>query len=379
MNRNTARWFALLLVLCLSGCAGPLERLPPVSTKLDCAADGMDCLGMARTRFANYHREKLAEIMRHRNGYTRPSQPVAYFHDRRTRYSVLLIHGVTDSAYYMADVAESLYGLGLNVVTVLLPGHGADSHAMLTVRAEQWRSEVDRGLEMARLAGERVIVGGFSLGAALTIDAQLRQTDIAGLLLFAPAIVLRSYDSVLPLTCVPGLRSVVTDTPLHDNPVKYKSRYLNALCQLTRVLAANLRPVSDVEDAPVTTREKLRALAERIRVPTFIAFSYADERIAPAAALELGAHIPAPVMVATFGSGTAPSLGQDGEFRSLGNAPLRHSCLIRRTNCYNGQANPCYEQMIGALSEFLARHFEVAGGAATAVRLPCDQTPPPGC
>ena len=99
--------------------------------------------------------------------------------------------------------------------------------------------------------------------------------------MFSPAIRLRSFASISTLACVPVLRSYVHETDLPPNPVKYKYRVGNSVCQLSRLMEHNHWAGNT---GAVTVSEQLRALAQRVRVPTFVALSYGDRR-SPTAAL----------------------------------------------------------------------------------------------
>jgi len=158
-----AGWLELLLflILGLEGCATALAPTLVLPHTVQCAPDGRDCLAQGRADFEAYRRVKLQEIQDKSQGYRLPSAPVAFIHPKRTEYSVLLIHGLNDSAYYMADLGEFMYRKGFNVITVLLPGHGTGTQDMLDVTAEQWRTEVDLGLGMASLVGQKIIWGAF--------------------------------------------------------------------------------------------------------------------------------------------------------------------------------------------------------------------------
>ncbi|MEN8261619.1 MAG: alpha/beta fold hydrolase, partial [Pseudomonadota bacterium] len=286
----------------------------------------------------------------------------ALIHPVRTEYSVLLVHGINDSAYYMADVGELLYRNGFNVITVLLPGHGTNTKDMLNVKAEQWRSEVELGLKMASLVGKKIMLGGFSLGGALAIDAVLRHQDIHGLLLFSPAIRLRSYDSIAALACAPGLRSYMVETKLMRNPVKYKRRAGNGACQLSRLMQHNLAFADNDTGESRAKSNRLRKMARRVRIPTFLAMSYADARISPRTMLEFAGSVPAPVFVATFGStehADAPVLSNGGTIRHIADDNLPHSFLVRRSNPHNGQKNPYFDLLGEAVIDFLNEHFHL--------------------
>jgi len=367
VQRRRAAWRAALasVALALQGCASTLAPMSAPAPAPRCAPGGQDCLARGRDAFDAYRRAKVEAIRAKSDGYRLPSAPVALLHPVRTDYAVLLVHGLNDSAYYMADIGDLLYGSGANVVTVLLPGHGTDQRDMLDVSAEMWRAEVDLGLDMAALVGRRVIVGGFSLGGALALDAVLRRPDIQGLLLFSPAIRLRSFDGVASLTCAPGLREFEWETELPQNPVKYRYRAGNGVCQLTRIMQRNLAAGDGAARNPPVAADEVRGLARRVSVPTFLALSFADARISPEAALEFAGNASAPVMVATFGRPEGDRLAPVAateEIRHVADAGLPHSYLVRRSNPYNGQENPCFDRMAAALADFLFEHFHLGAG-----------------
>ena len=374
-RRIVLRLTLLLVVFVLEGCAHTLAPKLESSHTQICAPDGQDCLVRGHKAFEDYHRLKVETIQYKSLGYRLPGAPVAFIHPVRTEYSALLIHGLNDSAYYMADLGESLHRSGLNVVTVLLPGHGTDTRDMLDVTTEQWRTEVDKGLEMAALVGKKVIVGGFSLGGALAIDAVTRRPDIHGLLLFSPAIKLRSFDTISSLMCAPGLRTYERKTDLPQNPVKYKYRMGNGACQLIRLMKRNLTASNATENRMVIASEQLRELARRVKVPTFMALSYADERISPEAALEFAHNVQAPVLVATFGKteneSTAPLSGTV-KILPLSDTGLQHSYLVRRSNPYNGQENQCYDTLASVMTGFLSEQLYLDTGSSDTSHPNCE-------
>ncbi|MDJ0807070.1 MAG: alpha/beta fold hydrolase [Gammaproteobacteria bacterium] len=344
----------------LLGCARALAPMAVIPAQLLCGVDEDDCLRLGESQFTQYRQEKLTQIERTRGEPCLPCAPTAHLYPRRTEYSVLLVHGLNDSAYYMEDIAALLYRQGFNVLTILLPGHGTKTQDMLEVTAEQWRAEVGRGLEMASLVGRKLIVGGFSLGGALTIDAALRRTDIHGLLLFSPAIKLRSFNAVSSLSCTPGLRELSVETNLPPNPVKYKHRVGNGVCQLSRIIENNLNQGERQPDEAASFTVRLEDMARRLKVPTFVALTYADARISPQAVLDWSGQINSSVTLATFGqqdSAVAPRLPNGGKVIHINDENLPHSYLLRRTNPYNNQQNPYFDEMSRVLLGFLQRNF----------------------
>ena len=353
-------WMLLASLVLLAGCARPLAPVLVKPDAIPCGARYDLCLEQGKQRFAAYRQAKLELIQQRSRGYRLPGVPAAWIHPYRTEYAVLLIHGLNDSAYYMADLAELLYRQGYNVLTLLLPGHGTDTRDMLEVTAEQWRAEVEQGLAMTQLVGRKLIVGGFSLGGALSIDAALRHADIHGLILFSPAVKLQYFNGLSGLSCVPGLADLSVETDLAENPVKYKHRVANGVCQLARLIEGNLADGEAKDRKTVPFEQRLRAMGQRIRVPTFIALTFNDARIAPEAVITLADAIYAPVLVATFGKpadAMPTTLTNGGQIVHITDQNLDHSFLIRRTNPYNGQQNPHFDEMAEVLVRFVSQHF----------------------
>jgi alpha-beta hydrolase superfamily lysophospholipase len=351
---------AVLIAFALAGCAAPPLGPLAAPTTQSCNAAPDSCFALARSAFEAYRQGKLHAIATRSNGYRMPSAPVAMLHPHRTRYAALLVHGLNDSAYYMEDLAAVLYDAGFNVITILLPGHGTNTADMRDVTAEQWREEVQTGLSLAAQVGDRLIVGGMSLGGALAIDAVQYRSDIAGLLLFVPALQFRSYSAMAWLTCAPVLRTIAVPTPIVPNPVKYKDRQVNGVCQLYRLMMHNVRNAGQASGDIAPDEAGIRAMASSIHVPTFVALTYADVRVSPRAILEFAENVKAPAVIATFGvpKGFEPPAPGNGAIPlSITSDSLQHSYLVRRSNAYNGQCNPYFGKMRQTLLNFLKTNF----------------------
>ncbi len=356
----------MVAALGLFGCATPLD--PPLGPTQTQACENGDraCFQMGRQAFDLYRRAKTAKIERTLKGYRLPSVPVAFLHPERKEYAALLVHGLNDSAYYMADIAAILHEQGFNVVTILLPGHGTSSEDMIEVTAEQWRAEVQMGLAMAAHVGRRVTVGGFSVGAALAIDAMLSGAAIEGLFLFSPPIEFRSefLQAFGGLTCLPVVKSITVETDIVENPVKYKYRSANGVCQTYRIVQNNAVQGGRSQRGAVHREDAAGRLGAKVKVPTFVALTYADARVLPDSIIEFAAAIEAPVTLATFAlpnSSGQPEFQQGGKVAHVTDDPLPHSFLIRRSNPYNEQRNPYFEALRTVLVEHLQTHFPTSG------------------
>lgn len=132
--------------------------------------------------------------------------PFRLDHGKKTKTSVLLIHGIFSSPLHFHSMAEAFYKNGHNVVTVLLPGHWEkDLLSIDKLDSFAWTKEVNRGLELALEAGDQVIVAGHSLGGLLAIEQALKNPkDVAAVVAFSPA--LKVWDAVL-IACRTGVWS----------------------------------------------------------------------------------------------------------------------------------------------------------------------------
>ncbi len=353
--------FLVCFVLSMAAASGKaIAQVSVESMSIVCDRQADRCMESGRLRFQQYQQLKRAEIREKSGNYRLPSIPIARFYPQRTEYSVLLIHGLNDSPFYMGDLAELLYKHGFNVVTILLPGHGTDTRDIRHITAEQWQAEVETGLQIASLVGKNLIVGGFSLGGALAIGAATRYPVIHALLLFAPAIRLPYFDSLYSLSCLPVLRGLAINSKMPVNPVKYKYRTMNGICQVYRLLNNQLGPVYPQSPA-ITNHRMLHESAARVHVPTFGAMTYADERVSPKAILEFFSALDAPALLTTFGStpekDRPPSLANGADIVHISDQDLPHSYLVRRVNQYNGQANPYFDRVARKLLDFLTKYL----------------------
>lgn len=105
--------------------------------------------------------------------------------------AVLLVHGLTDSPYLFHDLATLFYGKGLNVRTLLLPGHATAPEALTDVEYEQWQQATRYAIARTLEDYEHVYLGGFSTGGALILDTLLSTKQnvdkLKGIMLWAPA------------------------------------------------------------------------------------------------------------------------------------------------------------------------------------------------
>jgi esterase/lipase len=193
------------------------------------------------------------------------------------RRGILLIHGLTDSPYFMRHLAAFFQQHGFRVMAILLPGHGTQPGDLLDVNWREWSNAVSYGTD--RLANEvdEIYLGGFSAGGALSIHQSLHDNRVRGLFLFSPALGITSraahanlhklYSWLMPSAKWVG---IMPDVDIY----KYESFPKNAAAQMYALTQA--------------TSQQLQQHA--IDIPVFIAASRDDATVEISATLEFMAH-----------------------------------------------------------------------------------------
>lgn len=117
--------------------------------------------------------------------------PRKLVHDNRAENAMVLVHGLTDSPFYMTAIAEYLHKfLGYNVYMPLLHYHGLKyPEGMAGVSLTQWKNNVRFAVSHAAESAERVSIGGFSTGGALAFYFGCTDPAISGdIYLFSAAL-----------------------------------------------------------------------------------------------------------------------------------------------------------------------------------------------
>ncbi|MGD9875167.1 alpha/beta fold hydrolase [Desulfococcus sp.] len=99
---------------------------------------------------------------------------------------VLLIHGYMSAPIEMAELAGYLGSKGITVYVARLRGHGTSPDDLATRTYSDWLNAVDAGFAVVRSLCKRVVVGGFSTGAALALDLVSRNEGVQGVFAVCP-------------------------------------------------------------------------------------------------------------------------------------------------------------------------------------------------
>lgn len=116
--------------------------------------------------------------------------PFVRDHGHKTKRAIVLIHGISETPAGMKFLAEEYHKQGFNVITVLLEGHGTTPEALNNGNLAAWRDQIDHAVKQAAPLGDKVMIGGYSFGATLALDAGARLKDtIGGVALHSPMLV----------------------------------------------------------------------------------------------------------------------------------------------------------------------------------------------
>lgn len=198
-------------------------------------------------------------------------------HGKPYRRGVLLIHGLTDSPYFMRHLAEIFQEDGFRVMAVLLPGHGTRPGDLLEVTWQEWAKAVAYGADRLAEEVDGIYLAGFSAGGVLSIYQSLIDDRVRGLFLFSPALRITSRAARADLHklyswLMPSAKwvSICPDKGLY----KYESIPKNAAAQmyaLTKKLSSMLRE-------------------HEVGIPVFTAASQDDATANSSATLKFMAH-----------------------------------------------------------------------------------------
>lgn len=179
--------------LLLAGCAGPGAPVQPLgqTSFAEYAADTRSWIEDRRPLLSADATSAKAEIDGNAPFEKRPEHP--------NGGGILLIHGLGDSPWTWRDQADAMAAEGWLVRTVLLPGCGTVPADMTGPSADDWRRVVDeqarilkRDLEAEWGEDARVWLGGFSTGGNLALAYGRAHDWVAGLVLFSPAVEIRT-------------------------------------------------------------------------------------------------------------------------------------------------------------------------------------------
>ena len=206
--------------------------------------------------------------------------PRCYEHERTPERAVVLVHGLTDSPYFLDAIGRRFHAEGWNVYLPLLHMHGLrDPMDMLGVSRAEWKRNVGFAVDAAASTGARVSVGGLSTGGTLAVYEGLREEGrIDGaLFLFAAALRLTPQKPSRLVRTLHRLglhalgrlfrsRSRFEGELIGENPYRYDRMDMDAVRQLIAL-------IREVE----ALRAERESAGKAIALPVFAAHAENDQ------------------------------------------------------------------------------------------------------
>ncbi len=111
------------------------------------------------------------------------------------RVGVLLSHGFTGQPASVKPWGEHLAALGYAVEVPRLPGHGTTWQEMNRTTWVDWYGELTRVFDRLCLDNDAVVVGGLSMGGALSLPLAAEHPDrVPGVVVVNPAVATKRFD-----------------------------------------------------------------------------------------------------------------------------------------------------------------------------------------
>lgn len=170
-------------------------------------------------------------------------------HPQAAQKAIVLVHGLSDSPYYMTAIGEYFYNhLGYNVYIPLLHCHGLKKpKGMEDVELEEWKANVSYAISTAASKSNEISIGGLSTGGALSFYMAANKPRINGALyLFSAALDLAGGRFGL----IGDLKERLLRTFLADlfdsnkpligeNPYRYSHVDIDGAVELARLIKEN--------------------------------------------------------------------------------------------------------------------------------------------
>ena len=265
--------------------------------------------------------------------------------------SIVLVHGLTDSPYFMKAIGRYFHEeLKFNVFIPLLQAHGLkEPKGMAGVSLERWKENVQFAVDEAKKTGETVSIGGLSTGGALSVYMSTKQhSEInGGVFLFSAALDIAgkagdSKEAILR-SFLANLLDAYEDiwgTPLiGDNPYRYSRMDKGGAQELARL-------IKEVDKLTGKLGEK-----SPLKQPLFVAHSENDQTADIQGVEEL----------------LFKAMEGKRDFFRIGkyfNVPHASVVLKEPVTAENGSplepANPYFDQMMGAIRTFSEKHLGIS-------------------
>ena len=119
-----------------------------------------------------------------------------FLHSPESDTGVLLIHGMMAAPEEVREWANFLHTKGLTVYAPRLSGHGTSSKDLSARNYHDWLDSVDRGHAILKTCCKKILVAGFSTGAALVLQTViLKPHDFEAVIAISAPLRFKSFSS----------------------------------------------------------------------------------------------------------------------------------------------------------------------------------------
>jgi len=188
---------------------------------------------------------------------------------------ILLIHGYTATTAEVRPLAQVLHQKGYTVSGPLLPGHATTPEDANRYTWKDWVDACEAAYRQLSLRCDQVFIGGESLGGLLSLYLGSGHPQIAGLLLYSPALRIRSRLEPLLTPIVALFRSTMPKRGGSPSAVDarwqgYDTHPLQATKQLFALQRATLPRLAAITRPVLIIQGRLDATVDP-QVPDLIA------------------------------------------------------------------------------------------------------------
>ncbi len=147
------------------------------------------------------------------------------------KQGILLVHGLSDTAFIMRDLAKEFHDQCMLVRTILLPGHGTRPKDLAEIKYSDWTEAVDYGINSLQKDVDQIYIAGFSLGGLLAANALLDHQDLQGAILISPALGIKAPLLTWNTTWLRHFKEWIDVDPQTQAP-RYQSMTTNGIAQV---------------------------------------------------------------------------------------------------------------------------------------------------
>lgn len=178
----------------------------------------------------------------------------------------ILVHGLSDTAYAMYDMARYFASRCYVARTVLLPGHGTRAGDLLVTEHTDWTDTIRHLVKQAAAEHEHITLVGFSLGAVVTTSVALDDNSpVDALIAISPAFELSQWRLAKLTPYLHWLYKWIDRGPTAD-ALRYEAMPTKAIAELVKALHA--------------MKKRMRTVGE-LKMPWMLVQSLDDATIAP--------------------------------------------------------------------------------------------------